>query len=173
MSKKRLKIIGTIIAFILCFPFHGIYDKFPNTLTSIFFPVNESIWEHMKILFTTIMVSSVIQKIIMYIKKEDVTNICFSNFIGAISSIPIFLILFLPIYYLFGENFPLTILIMLITIIISQIIAYRLLLKPNFKMENKTILLVILVYTIFTILTYNPLNLDIFVDSTQCICGLK
>lgn len=169
MSKKKLKIIGTIIAFFLCFPFHYIYDIFPNLFTSIFFPVNESIWEHMKILFTSIMVSSVIQKLIMYFKKEDMTNICFSNFIAAISSIPIFLIIFLPIYYTFGENFPVTIFIMLISIIISQLIAYKILIKEDFKMENKTILLVILVYIIFTILTYKPLNIDIFVDSTQCM----
>lgn len=173
MSKRNLKILGTIITFLLCFLFHGIYDKFPSFITSIFFPINESIWEHMKILFTSTMVSSIIQKIIMYKKGEDVTNICFSNFIAAISSIPIFLIIFLPIYYTFAENFLVTILIMLISIIISQVIAYKILIKQDFGMENKTILLVIFVYIIFTVLTYNPLNLDIFVDSTQCMYGLK
>ena len=172
MSKKKLKVIGGIIAFLLCFPSHFIYDKFPNFLTSIFFPVNESIWEHMKIFFTSIMVSSLIQKIIMYTKKEDITNICFSNFIASISSIPIFLIMFLPIYNIIGENFPVTILLMLITIIISQIISYKILLKRDFKMENKTILLVILIYIIFTILTYYPLNNSLFEDPTKCVFNL-
>lgn len=173
MSKRNLKILGTIITILLCFPFHGIYNDFPNIITSIFFPINESIWEHMKILFTSTMVSSVIQKLIMYKKGEDVTNICFSNFVAAISSIPIFLIMFLPIYYIFGENFPVTIFIMLISIVISQLIAYKILIKQDFKMENKTILLVILIYIIFAILTYNPLNIDIFIDPTQCMYGLK
>ena len=50
MSKKKLMIITTLIAFLLCFPFHFVYDTFPNLITSIFFPINESIWEHMKLL---------------------------------------------------------------------------------------------------------------------------
>jgi hypothetical protein len=38
MSKKKLKLIGIIISFIICFPFHFVYDKVPSFLTSIFFP---------------------------------------------------------------------------------------------------------------------------------------
>ena len=56
--------------------------------------------------------------------KLNYNNMCFSNFIGAISSIPIFLIMFLPIYIVIGENFPITILIMFISIVIAEIIAY-------------------------------------------------
>ena len=169
MSKKKLKILGTIIAFLLCFPFHGIYDHFPNFLTSIFFPINESIWEHMKILFTSIMVSSVIQKITMYKLKEDTKNICFSNFIAAVSSIPIFLVMFLPVFNTYGENFPLTIFIMLISIVVSEIIAYKIMNKRDFNMENKTIILVMVVYIIFTILTYFPLNNYLFENMEKCM----
>lgn len=168
ITKKKLKILGTIIAFLLCFPVHFIYDKFPNFITSIFFPINESIWEHMKIFFTCIMISSVIQKIVMFKLKEDLTNICFSNFIAAILSIPIFLLMFLPIYYFIGENFILTIFLMLITIIIVEIISYKIILMNDFKMENKTILLVIFVYIIFGVLTYCPLDCDLFVDTERC-----
>ena len=51
MSLKKLKILGVIMAFLLCFPLHFLYDKIPSFITSIISPVNESIWEHMKILF--------------------------------------------------------------------------------------------------------------------------
>ena len=52
MSLKKIKIIGVFAVFLLSFPLHFLYDVFPNFLTSIFAPVNESIWEHMKIIFT-------------------------------------------------------------------------------------------------------------------------
>ena len=168
ITKKKLKILGTVIAILLCFPVHFIYGMFPNFITSIFFPVNESIWEHMKIFFTCIMISSVIQKIIMFKTNNDITNICFSNFIGAILSIPIFLLMFLPIYYFIGENFIVTIFLMIITIIIVEIISYKLMLKKDFKMENKTILFVIFVYVIFGLLTYFPPQYDLFIDSQRC-----
>ena len=172
MSKKKIKIIGTIIAFLLCFPFHFVYDKFPNFLTSVFFPINESIWEHMKLLFGSIVVSGLIQKIILIYKKEDTTNVVFSNFIAAIISIPIFLIMFLPIYYIFGENFKVTIFIMLISIIIAEFISCKITNVKKLNMENKTIILIIIVYIVFGILTYYPLNIELFKDVEQCIYHL-
>ena len=124
MNLTKSKVISTITIFALCFLFHFGYSFLPNGITAIFFPVNESIWEHMKILFGSIMFSSICQKLIMYFYKEDLTNICFSNFVGAILSIPIFLIMFLPMYYTIGENFPLTIFFMFLTIVICEIISY-------------------------------------------------
>lgn len=153
MNKKKLKILGIILAFGLCFPLHFLYDKFPSFITSIFAPVNESILEHMKILFGSIILSGVIQKIIILIKKEKINNICFSNFIAAISSIPIFLIMFLPIYSIIGENMIITIILMLVAIIISEIISYIIMNKKDFKLEKITIIFVIFVYVIFMLLT--------------------
>ena len=109
MNTKKLKIIMTIIIFLLAFPFHFFYDKFSNFIFSIFFPVNESIWEHMKLLFTSIIFSGVIEYIIIKKKDVKVNNYLLSLFIPAILSIPIYLIIFLPIYYKIGENFIITI----------------------------------------------------------------
>ena len=173
MKIKTLKIIGTVIALILPFPLHFLYDLIPNFVTSIFLPVNESIWEHMKILFGSIILSGVIQKIISIVKKEKINNICFSNFIAAISSIPIFLILFLPVYYIIGENMIITIIIMFITIIISEMISYKIINMNNFKLENKTIMFVIIVYILFGILTYNPIKIDLFKDPKNNTYGIK
>ena len=173
MSIRKLKIIGVVVAFFLCFPFHFIYDRFPSFVTSIFAPVNESIWEHMKILFGSIILSGVIQKIIVASKRLEFNNICFSNFVGAISSIPIFLIIFLPIYYNFGHNLVITIIIMFITIVISEYIAYKIMMMRNLYQENKTILYVVIVYIIFTILTYFPINNNLFIDPITGILGIK
>lgn len=173
MNKKRLKIISVIIAFCLCFPLHFLYDKFPCFLTSIFAPVNESVWEHMKILFGSIILTGVIQKIFTMIKREKINNVCLSNFIGAILSIPIYLILFLPIYSFLGENMLIAIIIMLITIIIAEYISYLLMNRDEFKLENVTILFVIFVYLIFSILTYYPIKNDLFIDSKTSTYGIN
>lgn len=172
MKIKTLKIIGTIIALTLPFPLHFLYKMFPNFIASIFLPVNESIWEHMKILFGSIILSGVIQKIITIIKKEEINNICFSNFIGAISSIPIFLILFLPVYYIISENMIITIIIMFMAIIASEIISYKLMNEKDYKLENKTIFFGIIVYIIFGILTYYPIKIDLFKDSKTNTYGI-
>ncbi|MBQ4634507.1 MAG: hypothetical protein IJB71_04085 [Bacilli bacterium] len=173
MNKKKLKIIGAIIAFALCFPLHFLYEKFPNFITSILAPVNQSIWEHMKILFGSIILAGVIQKIIIIVKNEKMNNVCFSNFVGAITSIPIFLIIYLPLYYLIGENMIISISVMLITIIIAEIISYIIMEKRQLNLEKLTIFLVIFVYIIFTILTYYPLKIELFKDPETLEYGIN
>lgn len=172
MNKKKLKILGVVIAFVLCFPLHFLYDLMPNFITSIFLPVNESIAEHMKILFGSIMISSVIQKIIVIKKDLNIKNICISNFTGAVLSIPIFLLIFVPIYNTIGENMPITIFLMFITIVISQIISYIIINSKNLGLENVTIFLVIIVYIIFGLLTYFPPENDLFMDPTNLTYGI-
>ena len=172
MSIKKLKILGFVLAFLFCFPMHFVYDKFPTFITSVLFPVNESIWEHMKILFGSIVLSGIIQKIIVLNRKLDFNNICFSNFIGAIASIFIFLIIFLPIYYLFGHNLFVTIIIMFISIAIAEYISYLIINYKNLDLENKTIFFVFIVYIIFFIFTYFPPNFDLFIDTISKTSGI-
>ena len=137
---KKLKIIGTVIAFLLTFPLHFLYDKVPCFVTSIIAPVNESIAEHMKILFGSILIAGVIQKIIVKTKKLNINNVCISNFTAALISIPIFLIMFMPVYNVIGKNFIITIIIMLIAIVIAEIISYIMMKKNDLKLENMAIL---------------------------------
>ena len=75
---KKIKILITIIIFILSFPIHFIYNIFPNFITSIFFPLNESIFEHMKIIYTSILISSIIEYLIYKYKNIKVNNFIIS-----------------------------------------------------------------------------------------------
>ena len=45
--------------------------------------------------------------------------------------------------------------------------------KEDFKFENKTIFFVITVYIIFTILTYYPLEIDLFMDPKTHTYGIN
>ena len=169
---KKIKIFGTILAITLTFPIHFIYNKFPNFFTSILFPVNESIMEHMKILFGSIIISGIIQKLICIKKGIKANNVCFSNFVAAISSIIIFLSIFLPVYDSIGKNLFVTIIIMILSIIISEIISYFITKIKNLELENLTIILVILCYIIFGLLTYYPPKKNIFMDPLTNKYGL-
>lgn len=174
MSLKKLKVISFFIVFIISFLCHFMYEWIPNFVTSIFFPVNESIWEHMKILFGSILFSGVIQKIIVKVKHLNYKNVCISNVIASISSIPIFLIFYLPIYSLIGEKLLITIFLMLITIIISQLITISIInMKKDLKLEKASILFIIIIYLILAYLTYNPLKYELFKDPINNIYGIK
>lgn len=164
MNLKKFKVISIIGCFLLAFLTHFLYDWFPNRIFSIFFPVNESIWEHMKMLFTTILLYELIEFIILKIKNIKVNNFLFASFTSAILSIPIYLIMFLPIFYKIGEKMIITLIIMLITIIIIQIIHYKIINYKELHLGISALILIIVTYIVMGILTYYPPETDLFFD---------
>jgi len=174
MTLKWIKIVAVFGVFILCFPFHFMYEWFPNTLFSIFFPVNESVWEHMKMLFSAIVVYGVIDYFVIKFFNQKRNNFVISLFISSLASIPIFLIIYLPFYYLLGENIILNIGVLFIAISISQVISYFILKSDNFKKLGMiSVIGIILVYIVFGLLTYNPPINDLFFDPTNEKYGLN
>ena len=174
MTLKKLKIIDVFLIFALCFLTHFMYSWFPNVLFSIFFPVNESIWEHMKMLFTGIMLISIFD--FWAVCKWNIKNSNFltSSFISAVTSIPIFLIIYMPFYKGFGENMFLNITVLFITICISQIISYRLLTIRHIKyLGYVSFIGIIICYIILAILTYYPPENELFYDQTENKYGIN
>ena len=158
----------------LCFLTHFLYTWLPNPVFSIFFPVNESIWEHMKMIYTTILLYGIIEAFIM--KKFNIihNNFLIATFITAIICIPINLIIYLPILKIFAEHMIVTFIILFIAILISNIVNYFILKLNEIKYEKIiSIIGIILVYIIMTVLTYKPLKYDLFYDRTEQKYGIN
>lgn len=174
MSLKTSRITSIIGIFLLCFLFHSMYEWIPNTLTAIFFSVNESIWEHMKLIFTSTIVYGIIDYIILNKFKINYNNFFCSLFISSVISIPIFLVIYLPIYYKIGPKMILNIGIMLLAIIISQIISYYILKSKSSQILNIiSLILIIISYIILAYLTYNPIKCELFFDTKDEKYGIN
>lgn len=174
MNLKKIKIITIIGVFILNFPIHFLYDWFPNSLFSIFFPVNESIWEHMKMIFTSFILFSPIEYCLLKKFNIEFKNYILNLFIIAIISIPIYLALFLPIYYKIGENMLVIFILMIITISICEIISYYLSKLNIIKYSNVLgTILIIITYVVMGYLTYNPFKNDLFFDTQEEKYGIN
>lgn len=174
MNLKKMIFINAVVTFLLCFFTHFIYNVFPNSITAIFFPVNESIWEHMKMLYTTILLYGIIEYFI--IKKFHIPyhNFLLSLCIKAIVSIPLYLIFFLPIFYNFGEIMIISFMILFITIFIVNILGYKILcLNPIHFQKEIAIFFIILVYLLMAVLTYKPPHSDLFFDSENEKYGIN
>ena len=166
MTLKKLKIIDIFLLSILSVIAHNIYNYFPNILTAIFFPINESIFEHMKIIFTSLLITSIVDYMVLKLNNLNYNNFRFQSFITAFISIPIFLTIYLPIHYLLGENLIVTLIILLITYIISQFISYHFLNHLEIPILNKiAIPLILLTYFNFLVLTFIPNKDDFFNDT--------
>lgn len=175
MNLKKLKIISTFLVLIFSTIFHNIYDIFPNTITSFLFPVNESIFEHMKLIYLSYIICFIVEYFI--IKKYKITNknLKASLVFNILFNIIILIAIYVPIYNNFGHNIISTISIYLLTIIITEILSYKILLSnKDFKFLNKyAYLFVIIILLILIYLTYYPVKSNIFIDKVNKKIGLN
>lgn len=168
MTLKKIKIIAVIGTFLISFIAHFAYDIFPNLLFSFFFPVNESIWEHMKIIYTSTLLYGIIDYILLRKYHIKYNNFPFSLYFTAIFSIVLYLVIYLPLYKLFGENPFISIFLLLLIYIIAQCISYQILKERPVKILNAlAIPIILLSYLGFIYLTYNPLHNYIFYDPKE------
>ncbi len=174
MSLKKIKIVSIIGIFLLSFLFHFMYDWFPCLLTSLLFPVNESIWEHMKLLFIGTLVFGVFEYILLRKYNVNYNNFYFSLFITSVVSFIFYLIVYLPLYNAYGENMFISIFLLFITIVIFQCISFYILHSKHFKYLNiMSILLMIFTFVIFIYFTYNPPENYVFFDIISNSYGIK
>ncbi len=174
MNLKIFKILSIFFIFILFFPFHFGYDIFPNSISAIFFPVNESIWEHIKLIFTTFMIYGIIEFVVYKKLNINVNNLVLSTIFSSLVCIVVFLLLFLPIYYRIGESMVIILILLFISIVISETISYRIIKKDNIKSLNIISLIIIVIcYIIFGYFNYYPIRNDFFFDPIEEKYGLN
>lgn len=162
VSKKNIFMI--IFLFLLSFLWHFMYDWFPCVLTSIFFPVNESIWEHMKIIFYCLLIGSVLEK-----KGNNYyLNILVKPLVGVL----FYLIIFIPLYLIFGESMVISLSLMLFTYIIMELLGIKISKQEELNIKVLPIIIIILISILFSILTYYPLHNFLFFDSVKLGYGI-
>ena len=173
-TNKKIVIINTIAIFICMFLFHSIYKLMPNFLTAALFPVNESLYEHLKLIYVTQIIVGVIIYIVLLIKKVKVNNYFLGLLISTILNIGLYFLIFIPLYNRFGESLFLAMGLFLITLIITQYIFYLILNKKEFEMLNFASLIIIpFIWVLLVYLTLNPLHNDFFFDTKEEKYGIN
>lgn len=170
---KKTKIIIIILAFILAFGSHFAYDVFPNKIFSILFPVNESIWEHMKLIATPILLMAIIEYVVYKRKNIDTNNFLLAYGISIPLGIIIYLILYLPLEIVLSHSLWMAILILLI---IYGLIGFSSFYIMNYKEIRYGKLiglgLILLLYGLLGLWTYNPPINKLFLDTQKNIYGI-
>lgn len=150
-------LIRSTIIYFLNFPAHFLFNCFPYKLIALFFPVNESIFQHMKMIFTCFCLFYLLIR--LFWKKE--LNTSFKCLLSSLSCIVFFLIIYIPIYSNYGENLIFTLILLYLAIIFGEFITSFI--KINNKDLNKISLIIIIgVFLINAYLTFKPLNNFIF-----------
>lgn len=172
-NNKKIIIIKTITIFLSLFLFSNGYKLLPNFLTAMIFPVNESLFEHLKMIYTTEIIISLIIYIILKIKQIKINNYYFALIISTIFNIILFYLVYLPIYNRFGEGLIYTMIIYFFSLSISQYLFYLITMKENNNLYNKLSLIIIpLIWIILVYFTFKPLQTKFFFDPIKEIYGI-
>lgn len=175
MSLKRIKIISVFGIFTLTFGLHFLYQFLPSTFTAIFSPVNDSIWEHQKMLFTSVIFYGIIDYLLLRKFKVKYNNFYVALFVSALAIIPTFLIMYLPLYFKIGQSMFMNIFIMFLAIAVSQYVSYKILSTKNDSYSKNLISigLIGVCFIVFSYFTYYPIKTKIFFDTEEEKYGIN
>ncbi len=172
-NNKMIMIIKSVAIFLSLFLFSFGYQKFPNFFTSLIFPVNESLFEHLKMIYTAEIIISLIIYIILKIKNIKINNYFLALLVSTIFNIGLFYLIYLPIYNRFGQNLIYTMILYFITLSISQYLFYLITLKNHNSFYNiLSIIIIPFLWIILIYFTYNPLETKFFFDPIKEIYGI-
>lgn len=174
MNLKKIKIINIFVVFSLSFLAHNLYKWIPITINAIFFPVNESIFEHMKIISTCFLFYSIFEYFIIKYCNIKVNNYLFSCFISILLGIISYLIVFIPVHLFISRSMLIPIILLFLVYILMNYISYLILSKDKINyIEYISIFFIIIIYIIFGYLTFNPPHNFLFFDTENEKYGIN
>ncbi len=168
---KNYQIFSVIFTFILGTLLHFMFEwSGENIIVASFSAVNESVWEHLKLLYFPMLLTLIIGY--FYIGKKAPNFLC-SKTVGAITSMLFTIIFFYTYSGILGKNIAIIdISLFFVATILGEYVAYRLM-NSKFICNNKIAIFVLIIIGIcFVIFTYSAPELGIFKDPLTGQYGL-
>lgn len=167
---------GIPIIFLLGSLLHFLYDfSGENIIAAIISPVNESVWEHLKML----LLPMIGWWVLYYIVNGSKFNINKDKWFASTVIALLVSIISIPLMYYFYtealgvELVVVDILILLIAIIFGQLVAFNYY-KHSEGIDYRVAILVLFgIVLIFTMFTFNPPHLPIFQDTSTGKYGIE
>lgn len=172
-SLKRLSVIGAIFVMLTGTLSHFLYDwSGKNALVGLFAPVNESVWEHMKLLFFPMLFYGLFM---IFKLKDEYPCLPSSLWTGLLAGTFAIPLLYYAYTFLLGRDvFLLDLATFLLSVVIAFWITYKLALscraEPYKALGTPFGILsgcaVCLLFLCFLWFTYHPPQAEIFTDPT-------
>lgn len=159
---KKYMIIGAVFVLIAGTLAHFLYEwSGKNYIVGLVTPVNESIWEHMKLVFFPMLLYGLFM---IFRFKEDYPCITSAFCLGILAGTLLIPLLFYTYTSILGKDFfILDIGTFIVSVLVAFLLFYRL--TRSCRLEPYTFLLCVLVcilFVCFVIFTYSPPDAGIF-----------
>lgn len=176
-SAKKWILIGIPVLFVIGSLMHFLYDWSDNlTLVGVFVPINESVWEHLKMTFWPMMLWWFVWYFIYGRKKGISASQWFTSCAVAQLAFPLVILSF---YYTYTgalgiESLILDIFSLFLGIVIAQGLALHVYKNTRFNKHwlYYSLIVLILLAIAFTVFTFYPPHVPLFKDSSTGNYGL-
>lgn len=174
MDKTKIRnyqIISAIFVCILGTLLHFTYEFLgENIFVAAFSAVNESVWEHLKLLFFPMLLTTIIGYFYMW---KNVSNFLCSKALGIIVSMLFIIIFFYTYTGIIGKSIVfIDIASFFVAVILGEYLAYKLMIS-NFKCNNIISIVILTIILIsFIVFTYFTPNIGLFKDSVTNQYGI-
>lgn len=168
----KFQIFSTIFILILGTLLHFTFEFYNNNIiVASFSSVNESTWEHLKLVFFPMLITTIIGY--FYFKKDIPNFICIKT-IEIIFSICFITIFFYTYTGIIGTNFAiLDIGSFFICVLLGEFIVYKKVMNDKaFCNKKVSILILVLLFLAFIIFTYFPPKINYFKDPVSGYYGI-
>ena len=173
-TKKLLifQIISTIFILILGTILHFTYTWSGNSvLVGLFSAVNESTWEHLKLIFFPMLITLIVG---YFLFKDTFSNYLCSKVLGILIALSFTVIFFYTYTGIIGANYAfLNILSFVIAVIIGEYVTYRLTINGFACNRYFYTIILILLFFAFLIFTFNPPKINLFKDPVTNSYGIQ
>jgi len=173
MNKNLIywQVAGFIFVCISGVLLHFLYDfTNQNVLVALFSPVNESIWEHLKLLFFPMLLFAFVEK--RYVKIENRIFFC-AKFIGIILGLSLIPVIYYTINGVFGATSDwINIVIFFVVAAISFFVETKLIKREDISCDSSAIILLIAIVVLFVVWTFDPPHIPLFKDPVTGTYGI-
>ena len=178
MEKKkiiRFQIFSVIFTWILGTILHFLYEwSGDNKIIASFSAVNESTWEHLKLVFFPMLITTIVGFLV--IGKDNKKFWC-AKTIGIILAMSFIIVFFYTYTGIIGTNFAiLDIGSVFVAVILGEYVAYKIMTNDEYKQKcNKRIAVIglICILLCFIIFTYLPPHIGLFKDPISNGYGIQ
>ena len=157
------EVVSTILIMILGVILHYVYEwSNNNKIVGIFSPIDESVWEHLKLLFFPMLLFTIF---FYFFKGKEIPNYLCSKVIGIITAMIFTVIAFYTYSGILGRNYTfIDISLFFIAVILGQVVAYKKLKSEKKCNEQIALRILILIFILFVLFTFVKPRIGLFIS---------
>lgn len=167
----KFTIISGIFVIILGTLLHFVYEwTGDNKIIGAFSAINESTWEHLKLIFYPMIISTILG---YFIIGKYYSNFLCARLFGILTAIIFTVIFFYTYSGIIGRNFAfIDISIFFVAVILGEFVSYKIL-KSNLTCNKNTALIFLIVlFLCFILFTYKTPEIGLFKDPLKNKYGI-